>query len=409
MPLLTLIVEDSEADAKMVLHELRRGGYTLEYERVDNAADMRAALLDRQWDIVISDYTMPDFDGLSALLILKESGLDLPFIIVSGSVGESLAVEAMRAGAHDYLMKDNLARFVPAVARELREAQIRRERRQAEEALHHAYTDLEARVQERTAELARANVLLQNAVKMRDEFLSVAAHELKTPITSLKGYTELFMRRIDKKGTIEMAEIRQSFVTIKQQADRMAQLIAQLMDTSRISSDRLTMELAPTDIVRLVNDAIVTAHFYSPDFEIEPIMHDPVIVLADVLRMEQVFSNLLNNAVKYSPNNELISVDFSIVGLTTVCIAVIDHGIGVPMEHRPHIFERFYQAHGNGYLGGMGLGLYISQQIVKFHGGRIELETSPDGGTRFAVYLPIMSVPPDSLPQNETLSENPAT
>ena len=134
-PLHILIVEDSEDDCLLLLRELRRGGYDPVYERVETAAAMREALEQRQWDIVISDYVLPKFSGLVALKMLKESGLDLPFIIVSGNIGESIAVHAMKAGAHDYILKGNLTRLVPAVERELREATVRRERRQAEEAL----------------------------------------------------------------------------------------------------------------------------------------------------------------------------------------------------------------------------------------------------------------------------------
>jgi two-component system cell cycle sensor histidine kinase/response regulator CckA len=132
IPLRVLIVEDSEDDAILVLHELRRGGYDPTFERVDTAADMKNVLKQQAWDIVIADYKMSQFDGLAALKLCQEQEVDLPFIIVSGTIGEEIAVEAMKAGAHDYVMKDNLVRLVPAVERELREAQVRRERKQAE-------------------------------------------------------------------------------------------------------------------------------------------------------------------------------------------------------------------------------------------------------------------------------------
>ncbi len=135
-PLRCLIVEDSEDDALLMLRQLRTGGYDVTWERVDTPEAMRAALDRPPWDIVISDYKMPRFNGLAALKLVQASGLDLPFIIVSGTIGEDTAVEAMRQGAHDYLMKDRLVRLVPAVARELREADVRRERTRAETTLH---------------------------------------------------------------------------------------------------------------------------------------------------------------------------------------------------------------------------------------------------------------------------------
>jgi two-component system, NarL family, sensor histidine kinase UhpB len=132
-PLKALLVEDSEDDALLLALILKQGGYEIVSERVDAPESMRAALSRQNWDIVISDYVMPRFSGLAALRILQERGLDLPFIIVSGHIGEETAVAAMKAGAHDYLMKDRLARLVPAVDRELREAEVRRARHLAEE------------------------------------------------------------------------------------------------------------------------------------------------------------------------------------------------------------------------------------------------------------------------------------
>ena len=127
-----LIIEDSTDDAELMVRALRRAGVDPAYERVENAAAMEAALVRRSWDLVISDYSMPLFNGLAALKLLQDRGLDLPFILVSGSAGENVAVDAMKAGASHYILKDNLARLAPAVQRELRDAELRRERKQAE-------------------------------------------------------------------------------------------------------------------------------------------------------------------------------------------------------------------------------------------------------------------------------------
>jgi PAS domain S-box-containing protein len=134
VPLKVLLVEDSEDDALLLLRELRRGGYEPLCERVDTAAGMEAALDERAWDLVIADHSMPAFSSSAALELLRRRGfVDVPFIIVSGRIGEDAAVAAMKAGAHDYIMKDNLARLNTAIERELREAEVRRERRRAEE------------------------------------------------------------------------------------------------------------------------------------------------------------------------------------------------------------------------------------------------------------------------------------
>ncbi len=130
-----LLVEDCAADAELVMHQLQRGGYAVSWERVDNAQAMKTALGAKEWDVVIADYALPDFSGPAALMVLQDSGLDLPFIIVSGTVGENVAVAMMKAGAHDYIMKENLTRLVPVIERERHEASVRRERKRTEEAL----------------------------------------------------------------------------------------------------------------------------------------------------------------------------------------------------------------------------------------------------------------------------------
>lgn len=144
IPLNVLIVEDSEEDAALVVRELKKAGYSPAFKRVDSALDMELALADQSWDIILCDYIMPGFGGPAALKLLRSKDLDLPFIIVSGQIGEDIAVEAMRSGAHDYIMKGNLRRLGPAVRRELHEADNRRQRRQAERDLAASEAELRA-------------------------------------------------------------------------------------------------------------------------------------------------------------------------------------------------------------------------------------------------------------------------
>lgn len=135
-PISILIVEDSDNDTELLLRELRKGGFDPEYRRVETARDMEEALRTCDWDIIVSDYSMPHFDGIAALKLVKRLCIDIPFIIVSANIGEEIAVMAMKAGAHDYIMKGNLARLVPAIERELKEAMIRQSHRNAEKQMH---------------------------------------------------------------------------------------------------------------------------------------------------------------------------------------------------------------------------------------------------------------------------------
>ena len=138
VPLQVLIVEDSEEDADLIVLELKRGGYEPVYRRVDNPADMKRALEEHEWDLVLSDFSMPAFSVPQALNLAQQHREDVPFVIVSATIGEEAAVEAMKAGAHDYILKHRLSRLVPAIQRELRESAVRRERRNLEDQLRHA-------------------------------------------------------------------------------------------------------------------------------------------------------------------------------------------------------------------------------------------------------------------------------
>jgi PAS domain S-box-containing protein len=160
-PLRLLLVEDSEEDAVLLVRSIRKAGYSLTVERVQSLAAMKTALTGSTWDLILSDYLLPGFTAHEALQLFHAQDLDIPFIVVSGSMGEETAVAIMRAGAHDYLLKESLSRLVPAIERELREAEVRQQKRQAEAALRQAYEGLEILVQQRTAELQVANASLQ--------------------------------------------------------------------------------------------------------------------------------------------------------------------------------------------------------------------------------------------------------
>src|ERR1017187_9853970 len=207
-----LIADDSEDDVFFLLRELRKAGYELVHERVSTAPDMKAALERQTWDIVISDYEMPNFGGFEALQLLKESGHDLPFILVSAVVSEETAVAAMKAGAHDYIMKRNLVRLAPAIERELREAQTRGARKAAEEALRQSEEQL------RQAHKIEAVGRLASGV----------AHDFNNILTVITGHSELLLRQLDADDSR-----RKNAEQIEKAAYRAAALTRQLLIFSR--------------------------------------------------------------------------------------------------------------------------------------------------------------------------------
>src|SRR5215831_3900092 len=183
-PLCVLLVEDSKLDAELLARALERGGFTVNWARVDTAEEMERALNKQPWDLILCDHAMPRFNAPQALELLKAHKIDIPFIIVSGYIEEETAVAAMKSGAHDYIMKDRLARLVPAVERELCDAETRHARRQSEAELLRAHEELELRVQTRTADLRAANLKLENVIEERkrleNELLEIAENERRS-------------------------------------------------------------------------------------------------------------------------------------------------------------------------------------------------------------------------------------
>ncbi len=229
----------------------------------------------------------------------------------------------------------------------------------------------------------------REAVSARDEFLSVAAHELKTPITSLRGYAQLSLYQMEREGGLNEARAMRAFQVIDAQSQKLSRLVGQLLDVSRLEAGRLVLERQRVDLVPLVEGVVLTAQPTTTKHTIQVSAPRSLEASVDPVRLEQVVTNLVDNAIKYSPEGGPIEVLLCKPEVGSIRLEVRDHGLGVPAEHRNRIFDRFYQAHAGSHRGGMGLGLYISQMIVQMHGGRIEAEFPADGGTRFVMDLPV--------------------
>ena len=383
-PLRLLCVDDSEDDVLLLLRELRRNGYDPLHERVCTAAAMRAAISRQAWQLVISDYHMPNFDPFEALRILKESGRDLPFILVSGIVDERTAVAAMKAGAVDYIMKRDLARLVPAIERELREAEVRAARRTAEEALRQSEEQL------RQAQKLEAIGRLAGGV----------AHDFNNILTAIAGYSELAVREL-KAGQPAHDHV----VEIQKATERAAALTRQLLAFSR----KQTLQPKVIDLNAVVSNLDKMLHrLIGEHIEFKTVLERSLPpVKADPGQIEQVIMNLAVNSRDAMPDGGHLTVQTSHVRLTDpaaprppglpatdwVVLAVADNGSGMSEEVKARIFEPFFTTKEPGK--GTGLGLAMCYGIVQQSGGHISVESQHGHGTTFRIFLPVAT---ESLP-----------
>jgi len=380
-----LIVEDSEDDELLLLHVLRKGGYEPVWERVETPEAMRAALENDHWDVIISDYVMPRFSGLAALDIQKQSGQDLPFIIVSGNIGEDIAVAAMKAGAHDYILKGNLLRLVPAVERELRDAEVRRERQAAEAALARYHEELEQMVMERTEELRASKVELERSNKELEQFAYVASHDLQEPLRMVSSFMGLINQRYGQQLDDKAREYIHFAVD---GAERMSQLIRDLLLFSRVRRGNWEPSLVDMNVVYDTALANCRASVEEADARVTRDEQLP-IVRGDATQLGLLMQNLLTNAIKFRRPDIApeIHVSANQQGVSWL-FSVRDNGIGIAPEDRERVFMIFQRLHSRKKYSGTGIGLAVCQRVVECHGGRIWVEPGPDGGSTFFFNLP---------------------
>jgi signal transduction histidine kinase len=271
------------------------------------------------------------------------------------------------------------------------------DRRRAVAALQQQAAERNRAEREREELLVRereARRAAEEALRLREEFLSIAAHELRTPLTSLNGYAQMAARQLEREGRLEQPRAERMLGAIAGQAERLSRLVAKLLDVSRLEGGSLTLERRPVDLVGLAAGCVDAAQACTDRHRVTLQAPSTLEAEADPLRLEQVLTNLLDNAIKYSPEGGPIQVVLARARDGWVELAVRDWGLGIPPRRRGRIFERFYQAHGDGHRSGLGLGLYVSRRIAELHGGAIRAEFPHDGGTRFVVSLPVAAESP---------------
>jgi signal transduction histidine kinase len=257
----------------------------------------------------------------------------------------------------------------------------------------------------RLTRLAAQSVALRHAeeqLRVRKEFLQVAAHELRTPITSLRGYADFVSRKVRNGEQLPPETLDRALTTIESQAGKLSRLINHLLDFARLEESKLALQCEQVDLSTLVAGVIEEVRSVSGDVEF--VFRSPrrLDARVDSLRIEQVIVNLLTNAVKFSPLNRPVEVALQ-RDSGSIVLEVRDHGPGVPEENREAIFGLFQQAHfEDTVVGGLGVGLYVSRQIVEAHGGTIRVIGADGGGSRFIVRLPIDVAPTAPAATSET-------
>ncbi len=360
-PLRLLLVEDVERDARLVVLHLQRGGFDVSFERVDTAEAMAAALARQEWDLIISDYSMPAFSAPAALALLEQHRIDLPFIIVSDSIGEETAVAAMRAGAHDFMAKGQFARLVPAVERELRDAALRIERTK-----------------------------MQNQLLIADRMASVGtlaagvAHEINNPLAAL-------IANLDFATQDLIAQQKHELLPPLQDAQECAERIRLIVRDLKVFSRSDEEARGPVDVQRVLESSLRMAwNEIRHRARLVKDYGDVPPVDGNEARLGQVFLNLIVNATQSIEEGAAEDNEIRIVTRRGadggVVVEVRDTGCGIPESALPRIFDPFFSTKPIGV--GTGLGLAICHRIITALGGQITLETRVGVGTVFRTSLP---------------------
>jgi signal transduction histidine kinase len=359
-----LVVEDNPLDAALALRALHKDGFEVTADVVQDEAAFTSALRAHSPEVVLADYNLPGWKGMDALNVIRRERLDIPMILVSGALGDVTAVECIRQGATDYVLKDGLARLPEVIRRALREKRERTLRHQVEE-------DLAKKVDE----LARSNADLE-------QFAYVASHDLQEPLRMVTAYTQLLAERY--RGKLD--ENADKFIGYAiEGAQRMQVLIQDLLAFSRVGRKEACESVDCSAVMKEVLQTLTSAIQESAAV-VTP--GELPTVWADRTQMAQVFQNLIGNAIKFRGKEPPVVSVRAEKSDQQWQFSVTDNGIGIAPEYSENVFVVFQRLHARTDYPGNGIGLAICKKIVERYGGKIWVESLPGCGSSFKFTIP---------------------
>jgi signal transduction histidine kinase len=402
-----LVVDDEESVVVTIKAILQLDGYDV--ATTTKGAEAKVMVRDVEYDLVLTDLRLEDGDGLEVLKAVRERYPETVTIMLTGYASLESAIQALRAGAYDYLVKPSEVEELRAtVARGIERRRLGQELRRRVAELERANREiadlnssLQRRIDEATGELKERYEQLKELDRMKSQFLSIASHELKTPITAMSGFLQVALRRIRRLSEGESAaavaeglrSTTEQLEVVYRQTGKLARLVDELLDVSRIQTGRIEFRYGDVDLGELANEVAARMQLTTTAHQISVRRDSQSVVTADRDHLEQVLNNLVANAIKYSPGGGAITIDVR-PDDGGVRLSVTDQGIGIPERELEAIFGLFYRSPERAArdAAGMGLGLYISKEIVARHGGRIWAESWAEKGSTLNVVIPRMPI-----------------